>query len=124
VKLRASGSRLHFHPAGRYQEAERAQRIYLKSLNLNMTKPAIVWDVTAKSWFQQWPTREGKKLAQQVARRHPLGMLTWYLGDGEKHPDTFRIAVGDARRNLDKATGTGNTQSYMLDKLRQITRLA
>ena len=78
------------------------QRIFLRSLNLNMTKPAIAWDVTAKSWKQQWPTREDKKLAQQVARRHPLGMLTWYLGDGEKHPDVFRIAVGDTDETLIK----------------------
>jgi hypothetical protein len=69
------------------------QQIYLKSLNLNMTKPTISWGIATKSWEQQWPTREGKKLAQQVAKQHPLGMLTWYLGDGEKHPEVLRFAI-------------------------------
>jgi hypothetical protein len=68
-------------------------QIYLSALNLNMTKPTLVWTIKSKSWNQQWPTREGKKLAQQVAEQHPLGMLTWYLGDGEKHPEVFRFAI-------------------------------
>jgi len=68
-------------------------RIYLGGLNLNKTKPTIHWKIIAKSWRQQWHTREGKMLAQQVAKRHPLGLLTWYLGDGWKHPQTLRFAV-------------------------------
>jgi len=68
-------------------------RIYLSALNLNMTKPTLVWTIKSKSWKQQWPTREGKKQAQQVAKQHPLGMLAWYLGDGEKHPEALRFAI-------------------------------
>jgi hypothetical protein len=68
-------------------------RIYLKTLNLNMTEPTLDWSITSKSWNQQWPKREGKKLAQKVAEQHPLGMLTWYLGDGEKHPEVLRFAI-------------------------------
>jgi len=70
------------------------QRIYLRSLNLNLTEPSISWYVTAKSWEQQWPTREGKKLAQQVAKQLPLGMLAWYLGDGKRHKYDLKYKVG------------------------------
>ncbi|AJB41108.1 hypothetical protein TCARB_0030 [Thermofilum adornatum 1505] len=68
-------------------------RIYLSALNLNMTEPTFAWTITSKSWNQQWPKREGKKLAQKIAEQHPLGMLTWYLGDGEKHPEVLRFAI-------------------------------
>jgi hypothetical protein len=68
-------------------------RIYLSALNLNKTKPTIVWRITAKSWIQQWPKREGKKLAQKVAKLHPIGMLAWYLGDGEKSNDSVRFSI-------------------------------
>jgi hypothetical protein len=71
-------------------------RIYLESLNLNMTKPTIKWHIRAKSWVQQWPTREGKRLAQRVAKQHPLGMLTWYLGDGRRHKRNLRYEVGNS----------------------------
>jgi len=73
------------------------QRIYLRSLNLNLTEPSISWYVTAKSWEQQWPTREGKKLAQQVAKQLPLGMLAWYLGDGKRHKYDLKYKVGKTR---------------------------
>jgi hypothetical protein len=67
--------------------------IHLDNLNLNMNGTTLDWSITSYSWNQQWPTCEGKKLAQQVAEQHPLGMLTWYLGDGEKHPEVFRFAI-------------------------------
>jgi hypothetical protein len=70
-------------------------RAYLKNLNFNKSGPTIHWVLTAKSWNQQWPTREGKKQAQQVAKRHPLGLLAWYLGDGRRHKHDLLYAVGD-----------------------------
>jgi hypothetical protein len=72
------------------------QQIYLESLNLNMTKPTISWGIATKSWEQQWPAREGKKLAQQVASQHPLGMLAWYLGDGKRHKHDLKYKVGNS----------------------------
>jgi hypothetical protein len=70
-------------------------RVYLSALNLNMAEPTLAWTITSKSWEQQWSTRDGKKLAQQVAKQHPLGMLTWYLGDGRRHKHNLLYAVGD-----------------------------
>jgi hypothetical protein len=70
-------------------------RIYLSALNLNMTKPTIAWQMSSKSWIQQWPGKEGKKLAQQEARETPLGMLAWYLGDGRRHKYDLRYKVGN-----------------------------
>jgi len=70
-------------------------RVYLKNLNFNKSGPTIHWVLTAKSWNQQWPTREGKKQAQQVAKRNPLGLLAWYLGDGRRHKHDLLYAVGD-----------------------------
>ncbi|MEM0234957.1 hypothetical protein [Thermofilum sp.] len=73
-------------------------RIYLSSLNLNMTEPTFAWTITSKSWEQQWPTREGKKQAQQVASQHPLGMLAWYLGDGRRHKYDLRYKIGNEEK--------------------------
>jgi hypothetical protein len=73
-------------------------RIYLSALNLNMAEPTLTWTIRSKSWEQQWPTREGKKLAQQVAKQHPLGMLTWYLGDGRRHKYDLRYKVGNEEK--------------------------
>jgi PHD/YefM family antitoxin component YafN of YafNO toxin-antitoxin module len=56
--------------------------IYLSALNLNKKGPSIEWLIIAESWRQQWPGKEGKRLAKQVAEQHPLGQLTRYLGDG------------------------------------------
>ncbi|MCC6040107.1 MAG: hypothetical protein LM565_04745, partial [Thermofilum sp.] len=68
-------------------------RIYLNALNLNMNEPTLAWSITSKSWEQQWPTREGKKLAKHVAKRHPLGMLSWYLGDGKRHRFILKYSI-------------------------------
>jgi hypothetical protein len=68
-------------------------KIYLKNLNLNMNEPTLTWSITSKSWNQQWPTREGKKLAKQVAKQHPLGMLSWYLGDGKRHQFILKYSI-------------------------------
>jgi len=76
--------------------------IYSGSLNLNIAKPTIHWEIIAKSWFQQWPTREGKRLAQQVAKLHLLGLLTWYLGDGEKHPEVLRFVIQNDEKYVPK----------------------
>ncbi|MCC6005647.1 MAG: hypothetical protein LM590_15015 [Thermofilum sp.] len=76
--------------------------IYLKALNLNKGRLSIKWCIKAKSWEQQWPTREGKKLAQQAAKQHPLALLTWYLGDGERHKYDLRYAVGNSEEHLPK----------------------
>jgi hypothetical protein len=73
-------------------------RVYLKVLNLNMNEPTLAWTIISKSWEQQWPTREGKKLAQQVAKQHPLGMLAWYLGDGRRHRYDLRYKVGNEEK--------------------------
>ncbi|MCC5999215.1 MAG: hypothetical protein LM573_09060, partial [Thermofilum sp.] len=73
-------------------------RIYLNALNLNTNELTLAWSIIS-SWDQQC---EDKKLAQQTASRHPLGILTWYLGDGEKHPSVFRIAIGDTDEILIK----------------------
>jgi len=73
-------------------------RIYLSALNLNMNEPTLAWTIISKSWEQQWPTREGKKLAQQVAKQHPLGMLAWYLGDGRRHRYDLRYKVGNEEK--------------------------
>jgi len=73
-------------------------RIYLKTLNLNMTEPTLTWTIISYSWDQQWPTREGKKQAQQVASQHPLGMLAWYLGDGRRHKYDLRYKIGNEEK--------------------------
>jgi hypothetical protein len=69
--------------------------ISLKALNLNMSNLSITWYIKAKSWIQQWPGKGGKRLAQQVAKQHPLGMLAWYLGDGRRHKYDLRYMVGN-----------------------------
>jgi hypothetical protein len=77
-------------------------RVYLSGLNLNMAEPTLTWTIISKSWEQQWPTCEGKKLAQQVAEQHPLSMLAWYLGDGEKHPEVLRFAIQNDEKYVPK----------------------
>jgi len=76
--------------------------IYLKTLNLNEGRPSIEWHIKAKSWRQQWPTREGKRLAQQAAKQHPLGMLARYLGDGMRHKYSLRYRVGNSEEYVPK----------------------
>ena len=71
------------------------QQIAIHRLNLNMKKPSLSWLITAKSWRQQWRTPEGKVLAQKEAEQHPLGLLTWYLGDGRKHKRDYIYKVGN-----------------------------
>jgi hypothetical protein len=71
-------------------------------LNLNMTKPTIVWHIKTKSWRQQWPGKEGKRLAQQEARENSLGMLAWYLGDGKRHKYDLRYRVGNSEEYAPK----------------------
>jgi len=74
--------------------------IYLRALNLNVTKPTLEWNITSKSWKQEWPTREGKALAKKEAENSVLGYLAFYLGDGEKHRDSLRFAVGDSDKYM------------------------
>ncbi|MCC6003045.1 MAG: hypothetical protein LM590_01740 [Thermofilum sp.] len=71
-------------------------RIYLSTLNLNEKGPSLRWYIRAKSWVQQWPGKEGKRLAKRVAEQHPLGHLARYLGDGERHSHNLRFAVGNS----------------------------
>ena len=75
--------------------------IYLSKLCLNMTKPSINWIIIAKSWAQQWPMRKGKKIAQQVAKLHPLGLLTWYLGDGIRDKN-LKFSIGNGEKYVPK----------------------
>jgi hypothetical protein len=65
--------------------------IRLDYLSINKSDPTIKWDIRAEDWKQQWPS---KKTAQQIAERHPLSLLTWYLGDGERHSHSLAYAVG------------------------------
>jgi hypothetical protein len=73
-------------------------RVYLTSLNLNMKRPTFTWTLISLDWEQEWPTREGKKQAQQVASQHPLGMLAWYLGDGRRHKYDLRYKIGNEEK--------------------------
>jgi hypothetical protein len=59
--------------------------IYVDSLNLNVKMPTMQFLIVS-SWQQQWPGRDGKKQAKQEVEqeKHPLELLTWYLGDGLK----------------------------------------
>jgi hypothetical protein len=70
--------------------------IVIKGLHLNKRGPSIEWQLTAKGWVQQWHGPSGKRLAREIARANPLGLLTLYLGDGRKHPEAFAVAVGDS----------------------------
>jgi len=76
--------------------------IYLGGLNLNTDSITIEWQLIAKSWQQQWPTREGKKTAQEIAKGHLLGLVAWYLGDGEKHEYDLIYSIGDDEIYLPK----------------------
>jgi hypothetical protein len=76
--------------------------IYLKTLNLNKGRPSIEWHIKTKSWRQQWHGKDGKKLAQQAAKQHPLGMLARYLGDGMRHKYSLRYRVGNSEEYVPK----------------------
>jgi hypothetical protein len=69
--------------------------ILLKRLNLNASNLSITWQIRTKSWKEQWSGKGGKRCAQQVAKQHPLGMLTWYLGDGCRHKEDLKYKVGN-----------------------------
>jgi hypothetical protein len=64
------------------------------ALHLNKRGPSIGWQLIAKDWVQQWRGPSGKRLAREIARANPLGLLTLYLGDGCKHPKAFAVSVG------------------------------
>jgi hypothetical protein len=68
--------------------------IVIKGLHLNKRGPSIEWRLIAKDWVQQWRGPSGKRLAREIARANPLGLLTLYLGDGHKHPEAFAVSVG------------------------------
>jgi hypothetical protein len=68
--------------------------IAIASLHLNKRQPSIEWRLIAKDWVQQWRDPSGKRLAREIARANPLGLLTLYLGDGHKHPEAFAVSVG------------------------------
>jgi hypothetical protein len=76
-----------------------AMHIYLAGLSLNMYGATIKWNLSSLVWKQQWRGKEGKKEAQKFADRHLLGLLTWYLGDGEGGIDSgsFKICIGDKK---------------------------
>ncbi len=76
-----------------------AMRIYLAGLSLNMYGATIRWNLSSLVWRQQWRGKEGKKQAQKFADRHLLGLLTWYLGDGDGGIDSisFRICIGNKK---------------------------
>ena len=67
-------------------------RIWIDSVYLNKRGSTLGWTVRAESWEQRWSEKER---ARALAEQHPLGFLTLYLGDGCKHPDTLKIAVGN-----------------------------
>jgi hypothetical protein len=68
--------------------------IAIASLHLNKRQPSIEWRLIAKDWVQQWRDPSGKRLAREIARANPLGLLTLYLGDGHKHPEAFAVSIG------------------------------
>jgi hypothetical protein len=68
--------------------------IAISTLHLNKRGPAIAYYLIAKDWKQQWRGSSGKQRARAIARTSPLGLLTMYLGDGDKSPKSFAIFVG------------------------------
>jgi len=67
--------------------------VSLGLLHLNALKPpSLEWRLISE-WRQQWSTRQGKKIAQEIAKGHPLGLLAWYLGDGKKNRYSFVFAI-------------------------------
>jgi len=98
--------------------------IALKGLNMNKTSPTIEWRILAQSWKQQWRGKEGKALAKKEIENSMLGHLTFYLGDGEKHRDSLRFAIGNSdkvmpRHLAEKIVNAGYESSYgyLLDLL-------
>jgi hypothetical protein len=73
--------------------------INLQSLNVNSTRPTLEWNIRS-SWKQQWPGKDGKELAKQQMEKNVMAYLTYYLGDGEKHRDSLRFAIGDTDKYL------------------------
>jgi hypothetical protein len=72
-----------------------AMRIYLAGLSLNKYDVTIKWNLKSSAWKQQWRGKQGKKESQQVAKRDPLGMLAWYLGDGKRHRFILKYMIGN-----------------------------
>jgi hypothetical protein len=69
------------------------QHIAIRKLDLNMKGPSLHWCLTAKDWIQQWPKHEGKRNAQMVAVQNPLGLLTWFLGDGKMSRERLKYSI-------------------------------
>jgi hypothetical protein len=73
--------------------------INLQSLNVNSTRPTLEWNIRS-SWKQQWPGKDGKEIPKQQMEKDVMAYLTYYFGDGEKHRDSLRFAIGDTDKYL------------------------
>ena len=76
-------------PATRYGRLH----VAIIALHLNKRGPSIDWRLEAKGWREYWRGSSGKRLAREIARANPLSLLTLYLGDGCKHPESLAIAT-------------------------------
>ena len=63
------------------------------ALHLNKRGSSIEWQLIAKDWREYWRGSSSKRLAREIARANPLSLLTLYLGDGCKHPESLAIAT-------------------------------
>ena len=80
--------------------------VSLGLLHLNALKPpSLEWRLISE-WKQQWPTRQGKKTAQEIAKGHPLGLLAWYLGDGKKNKYSLVYAIQNDEESKPKSIVT------------------
>jgi hypothetical protein len=80
--------------------------VSLGLLHLNALKPpSLEWRLISE-WKQQWPTRQGKKTAQEIAKGHPLGLLAWYLGDGKKSKYSLVYAIQNDEESKPKSIVT------------------
>jgi hypothetical protein len=100
------------------------QHIAIRKLGLNMKGPSLHWCLTAKDWIQQWPKREGKRNAQMVAVQTPLGLLTWFLGDGKMNRERLKYSINGNEEQKPKIlvkeilqAASGTNYSKLLDLL-------